>query len=46
MAGFNGENGMGCCNQAPKGGSNQLGLLVKGVLGLAVVIVVLAVAFG
>ncbi|GAB6263572.1 hypothetical protein L4174_023215 [Photobacterium sp. CCB-ST2H9] len=46
MAVVDEEDTMGCCNQAPNGGSNKLGLLVKGILGLAVVIVVLAVAFG
>ncbi|WP_303565056.1 hypothetical protein [Photobacterium sp. 1_MG-2023] len=37
---------MGCCNQAPNGGSKSLGLLAKAILGLAVVIVLLAVLFG
>lgn len=37
---------MGCCNQAPKGGSNQLGVLVKCVVTLGGLILLLALFFG
>ncbi|CAM2792337.1 YjcZ family sporulation protein [Vibrio tubiashii] len=37
---------MGCCNQAPKGGSNNVGLLLKCVAIMAVVLLLLAALFG
>lgn len=37
---------MGCCNQAPNGGSGNLGLLVKVTAVLAAVIVLLTFFFG
>jgi len=37
---------VGCCNQPPEGGSANIGLLVKAILGLGVGILVLAVVFG
>jgi|GEM_PF-1060956 len=37
---------MGCCNQAPKGGSNDLGLMFKVLAIVLVVIFILVVLFG
>ncbi|EGU51307.1 hypothetical protein VIOR3934_20581 [Vibrio orientalis CIP 102891 = ATCC 33934] len=37
---------MGCCNQAPKGGSTNLGLLIKSIAALAVILFLLAAVFG
>ncbi|WP_255783147.1 hypothetical protein [Photobacterium sp. TLY01] len=37
---------VGCCNQPPDGGSNNIGLLVKATLALAVVIALLVAFFG
>lgn len=37
---------MGCCNQAPNGGSSNLGLLCKTIAVIGVVLLVLVVLFG
>ena len=37
---------MSCCNKAPNGGSNDLGLLLKVFLVFLVIIIALAVIFG
>ncbi|ELR66487.1 hypothetical protein C942_04185 [Photobacterium marinum] len=37
---------MGCCNQAPVGGSKNMSVLVKGIVVLAVAILMLVVLFG
>jgi hypothetical protein len=37
---------MGCCNQAPKGGSTNLGLLIKSIAVLAAILFLLAALFG
>lgn len=37
---------MGCCNKAPKGGSANLGLLVKCIAAMAAVLLLLAALFG
>lgn len=37
---------MGCCNQAPKGGTTQLGVLVKWVTMLGCGVLLLALVFG
>lgn len=37
---------MGCCNQAPKGGSNNLGLLLKCIAVMALLLLVVAALFG
>ena len=41
-----GEIVMSCCNKPPKGGSSDIGLMLKVFLGLFVVIFVLAALFG
>lgn len=37
---------MGCCNQAPKGGTSQLGLLLKWMLCIAAIVLMIAAVFG
>lgn len=37
---------MGCCNQAPNGGSNNIGLLLKCIGIMALVLLLLAAVFG
>lgn len=37
---------MGCCNQAPNGGSHNVGLLIKCIAVMAVVLFLLAALFG
>lgn len=36
---------MGCCNQAPKGGSNNLGLLMKLIGGIFVLLLIVSLFF-
>jgi len=37
---------MGCCNKAPKGGTTNLGSLVKCIVVMAVVLFLVAALFG
>ena len=37
---------MGCCNQSPRGGTSQLGVLVKVTLIIAIVLLLIAALFG
>lgn len=37
---------MGCCNKAPKGGTTNLGLLLKLVVGMAAFLFLIVALFG
>lgn len=37
---------MGCCNKPPKGGTSQLGLLVKVILSMTALLLFIAALFG